>query len=275
MTHAFEQVHQILRGDVARRIRRERASADPTERCVEHRDAGLHRCGRVREAHVARVVEVAAEPDIRAEHVSSEGHAGGHVGRHGDPDRVGERDLAGPERSEFAQDPLEPIDPDLALVRAAERGGERDRRGDSGLGGARTHVGRGGDQARRIGTLVALGEGVGADDHSVDLVDPAGDRSVEAAPVEDQPDVGRPERPRCVVGMQRRHHRVGIGHLRHPSRVHEAHRLDSADARAHEPRDQLDLLLGRQHRRVGLQPVTGGHVHDFDVRAHRAILADR
>ena len=57
-TLAVEQVDEILGADVAGRARRERAAADAADRRVEHGRARLQRRVRVREAGVARVVQV-------------------------------------------------------------------------------------------------------------------------------------------------------------------------------------------------------------------------
>ena len=89
---AVEQVDEILGADVPGRARRERAAADAADRGVEHRRAGLERRVRVREAGVARVVQVHADWAAERHRLADELR---HLARHADADRVGEDDLVG------------------------------------------------------------------------------------------------------------------------------------------------------------------------------------
>ena len=71
----LEQVEDVLGRDVAGRARRERAAAEAADRRVEHGRAGLDRRPRVRDAGVARVVEVAADRDGRGSRTRSTSRA--------------------------------------------------------------------------------------------------------------------------------------------------------------------------------------------------------
>lgn len=80
------------------------------------------------------------EADVGArKHVPRQRDACRHVGRDGDPDRVGQGDLVGLHRSDLCQHLGEPVRVDLALVRAPEAGRDRDRGEDPRRPGARHH----------------------------------------------------------------------------------------------------------------------------------------
>jgi DNA-binding GntR family transcriptional regulator len=70
-----------------------------------------------------------------------------------------------------------------------------------------------------------LAEGVGRDDHHVDLVDAAGERAVEAALVHHQAGIAD-----AVVPREGLHQVVGVGELWDALRVHEAGDLDAPGA---------------------------------------------
>ena len=66
--------------------------------------------------------------------------------------------------------------------------------------------------------------------------------------------------------------RLGVGHLRHASRVHEAAHLDPAHAGVDRPLDQLDLRFRVDDDVFGLQPVAGRHFDDFHAIDLRALI---
>ena len=85
-------------------------------------------------------------------------------------------------------------------------------------------------------------------------------RAVEAAPVQDEPDIGH-----AVVLRHARHHRLGVGHLRHALRVYEARGLQPAHARGHGAPDELQLDLGRQDLGLVLEPVSRRYLDELDA----------
>ena len=61
---ALQQIHNVLRRDVPRRVWRERAAADTSERRVQHRHTGLARGQRIGQTGIASVVEVSTKSDV-------------------------------------------------------------------------------------------------------------------------------------------------------------------------------------------------------------------
>ena len=94
---------------------------------------------------------------------------------------------------------------------------------------------------------------------------PGGHGPLHAAPVEHQADVGD-----AVGRRERGEHRLGVGHLRHAGGVDEAGHLDPAGPGGDRPVDELDLVLGREHGLLVLQPVARRHLDDLhrDKPAH-------
>ena len=91
-----EEVHEVLRGEVARRARRVRAAAGPAGRRVEAADAGVEAGRDVGEGRAARVVEVEGDPLEWDPGVDGQSGQGRDLARHADPDRVAEADLVEP-----------------------------------------------------------------------------------------------------------------------------------------------------------------------------------
>ncbi len=119
-TGAFEQIDEILHRNVARRFRREGATADAAGAGVEPRDAALVRRPRIREARVARVVEVAAQRNV------TNGRAHGvdralYLSGRGSADGVGERNLARARLGKRGCDFDDAVERYFALERATER----------------------------------------------------------------------------------------------------------------------------------------------------------
>ncbi len=123
---ALEQVDKVLGGDVPGRLRRIRTTPEAADGCVEQRRAGLERRVRVREAGVARVVEM--ETYVGAEDRDALDEAL-DLRRRGDADRVREDDLVRVERFAEVGDGG---GVDAALEGAAE--GDADGRGRRQLG---------------------------------------------------------------------------------------------------------------------------------------------
>ena len=153
----------------------------------------------------------------------------------------------------------------LSLERTPERG--TDCNGGADAGGARP-----GDQLHRqtdrlIGghALVAVAERVRRYDDNIDLVDSGSQGTVKSALVHDQPRVADTGWTR-----QRRHHRLGIRHLRDPLRVHEAGDLDPARTSADRTLNQFHLVGGDEQLGLILQTVAGRHFADLNP-GHRSL----
>ncbi len=143
-----EQVEQVLGRDVAGGGRGERAPPDPARAGVERGGAALDGRDRVGVAGVPGVVEVPAQRDAG-------GHVGGdvgqrpHPGRHPDADRVGQRHLVRLGLDAPGQHVGHPLRSDLALERAAERGGYGHRGPQPGRACPRRDPGPRHDRGRR------------------------------------------------------------------------------------------------------------------------------
>ncbi len=97
-------------------------------------------------------------------------------------------ELIGSAVEDAAGDLEDPLGRDLAVEGAAERRGEDDGRGQAGGPGVLGHRLPGGDLDGGVDALVAQGEPVGDDHDRGHLVATGRDRTVQAAPVEDQAD---------------------------------------------------------------------------------------
>ena len=107
--------------------------------------------------------------------------------------------------------------------------------------------------------LIALRERVGCRGDHADLGAAGRKCAIEAATIEHEADVLHVRALR-----QSRHHRFGIGHLRHALRIHEAGNFYPADASIDEPADQLQLERSREHVGLALQAVARTHFDDFE-----------
>ena len=113
-----------------------------------------------------------------------------HLSRHADADRVGNRDLEGLGLRDLAGDVDDTLHRHLALERTAERGGYRDLGANSGGMGGRGHFAPGADRVRARDALVPAVELVGREHDHADLAAARRGGTIEARPVQDQPDIG-------------------------------------------------------------------------------------
>ena len=262
VTGAFEHVDEILGRDVAGRRRCERTAADAAETRIERSDAGGNRCVRIRDAGVARVVEVTAQWNPRYGGADTLHHLD-DLRRHADADRVGERNL---ERLRF-RDALRELDDARDRHLALERATERRRNGDLGAqsrsAGTRRDIEPGGHRFVGAHALVATVERVARDHGHADLVASGGRSALETLPVQHEPDVGD-----VVAAAEPAQHVLGIGHLRHALRVHEARDLDTPQAAVDGALDELDLDRRRHDARLALQAVARPDFDDLDASRH-------
>ncbi len=109
-----------------------------------------------------------------------------------------------------------------------------------------------------------MGERLGGDGDEVHLVDPGGQRSVQASLVEHEADV---RHRRAVRRGPRycRHDLLRTRHLRHPARMHEAHRLQAPYPGRDESTDQLHPGVDVEHPGLVLQAVTRPDLDDMDT----------
>ena len=66
-------------------------------------------------------------------------------------------------------------------------------------------------------------------------------------------------------GCERGQYRLGVRHLRHALRIHEARDLDARQAGVDQAPDEFDLGGGRQHLRFALQAVARADFDDLDA----------
>src|SRR5262245_58295943 len=263
--HAPEHVDEVLGRDVAGRRRRERAAAEAAEARVQHARTRSHGSVGVRQPSVAGVVEVAAQGD--AGHGFGDAPEDlGHLPRHADPDRVGNRDLEGRRLRELARNVDHALHGNLALERAAEGGRDRDLRADPGGARGRRDLAPGADGVRARHALVAAVELVGREDDHADLAAAGRGGAVEPGAVQHQADVGD-----VVAARERLQDRLRVRHLRDAARAHEARDLDAADAGLDRAPDELDLHAGRHARRLVLQAVARPDLDDLDAATLRHV----
>src|SRR5690606_12076173 len=152
---------------------------------VERGDPRLHRRVGVGQAGVAGVVEVAAQADPGRD-LGDGLQLGGDVSGRAHADRVGQAQLVDADLGDRAGQIGDALGGDLALEGTPEGGADRHRAqapGGGEVGADRLPDREGLGDA---GALVALVEGLGGDDHEVDLVHAGRERAVEAATVDDQ-----------------------------------------------------------------------------------------
>ena len=172
-----------------------------------------------------------------------------------------------PSAAALANDGDDLIGGDLALERAAERHGhrQRDRRAAVDLAPGDYDRQRR-DLFRDRGALVAHAEAVGGADYHIGLVAAAGDGALPAARVQDQADT------RCApLAGQCGHDLLGAGHLRHAARIDEGHRFDAANPTSLQAANEFHL-----HRRVEncffvLQAVSRPHLDNLDLGSQRTL----
>src|SRR5579859_1732730 len=152
---AVQQVDEVLRRDVAGRPRGERAAADSAHGRVEQARARLDRSVGVREAGIARVVQVHANG--RPER-ADRGHEAADSPRRGDPDRVREHDLVGAESGDLLGQPQDVLRRDGSLERTAERDADRHGGADPVLVRPRDDASGRRDRLRHRRPLVSLVE---------------------------------------------------------------------------------------------------------------------
>ncbi len=255
---ALEQVDEVLGGDVAGRVRGERAAAEAADRRVEDARARFQRGERIRVAGVARVVEVAAERSSELGGVSDQRS---HCSWGRDADRVGEEERVGLDLGDPGGDLQHAGGIHLALERAPEGDAERHGGADPVSTCSSDDPARGGERVLDRSTLVPLVERLCDTECKADLVEPGREQPVVAALVQRQPgadgSVQRADRGRDLLCAC---------HLRHAPRVDEARHLDAGQAGRRKSSDQLDSDLDVEDFRLVLEPVAWAHVVDRDTR---------
>ena len=257
----MERVHEILRRDVPRRVRREGAAAEAADRRIEHGCTRVERRERVRIAGVSRVVEVT--PDRDAERRDTRGELANRSGRR-DADGVREDESVGVGLGDASGDLENPLRIDLSLERAAERDAQRHGRAEPVLARARHDAAGRRDRLLDGRALVPFVERLGDAEGEPHLVEPGRDEPLVAALVE------------CEPGAHdSRHlsHRfddlLRVRHLRDPPRVDEARDLDRRHAGADELPDELDTSSDVEDLRLVLQTVARADVvHGHSRRGH-------
>ena len=269
---AFEQVDEVLGGDVPGRPRGERATADPADARVEAGDTEVDGRHGVRVARIPGVVEVHPQRGV--------GDPGQRL-----PDRADQR--AGPapgprRRSCPPAPPRRPRPVPRAPPSSTTRRGSTSpsngqpnatasvtEHGSSGVDGARGDVLGHPHQILGTRVLVAPAEGLGHRDHDVHLVDARRHGPLETPAVEHETDVGD-----AGQALDPGHHGLGVRHRRHRVRPHERDGLHPPRTRGDGARDQLHLRRGRQQDRLVLQPVARAHLDDLDHDSPVSVLRD-
>ena len=219
-------------------------------------DAGLESGERVREAVVARVVQV--DPDRDAEGPDA-AHEVAHLPRHADADGVRHDDLVRSDARHSAGELGHAAGVDRALERAAE--GRTDRHGRPYPVGLRALDDplRGGHSLLDGGACVAAVELLGGREGEVHLVEPALPEPVVAALVECEAGIDH-----RVAPVERRNHLLRAGHLRHVPGADEADRLDPRHTGRCETIDQIRPHVGRERDGLVLKAVPRADVADRD-----------
>jgi len=250
---AFEEVDEILGGDVAGRARSVGAAAEPADRGVQHGGARLDRRDRVGVAGVPGVVQVDADRPAA-------GHPPDEVAdlpRRGDADRVREDELRRVEPGAQLRHPSR-VDP--TLEGAAE--GDADGRGHRQLRETEDRLGL---RERLVEghVPVPLVEGLRRGDRAVDPVERRLAQPLVAFQVEDEAGVLG-----SLAPVDPRHDLLRPRHARHAVVADEADRLDSRQPGRGEPVAQLGAGCGRERFRLVLEPVAGPDVTDGHVSSH-------
>ncbi len=250
---ALELPDEILGGDVPGRIRRERAAAEPADRCVEHGRAAVERRPGRRVARVTRVVAV--EPDRFAEDRDTLRQAA-DAARGRDSDRVGENELVGVEAFAEVGDNT---GIDFALERAAECAGHRHR---GRLLRAREHRLHALDRFLQRRVRVASVERVGCRKRAVEPVKRGRGKALVPALVQHEP----AELGLAVIGGC--DNLLRACHLGHELVAHERHGLDPRQSGRGEAGDEVSPYRGRQRHRLVLKPVARPDVADGYLHRH-------
>ena len=238
--------------DVAGRARRERAAADASDGCVEHGRPGLERRERVREAGVARVVQVDADRAFRAATACPTRWRTWL----GTPTPIVSASTisSGAAAASRPASSRHPAGIDRAFERAAERGADRNGGADPVRVGARDDRSAALERLLDRGVLVPLVEGLGRGEGEVHLVEPGRDQPVVARLVERETRVDDARPP-----LDRSDDLLGARHLRDARRVDEADGLD--------PRQTRPPRAGRRARRAS--PARGSWDRSGGRRAGR------
>jgi hypothetical protein len=164
----------------------------------------------------------------------------------------------------------------VGLHRSVERAAERDRDGGGDPQPGRARLGRDSgplpDQAGHRRALVSRAEAVRDRHDDVDLVDPGGQGAVQAAFVQHQPDVTDAvlaRRPCDYRRQHRRHHRLGVRHLRDQGWPRERHGLYPPRARRDAALEKFDLARGGQDPRLVLQAIARRDLDKLDQWTRR------
>ena len=227
--------------------RSERAAAEAAHRRVQKGRARFERCNGVRVAGVPGVVKMAAD---RAPERGDLSRERSNLPRGRDPDRVGEDDLVSTAEPHRECEHRGRIDRPLegTAERDADRHGRRAiRRGEDPLDPRRYLV------DRRV--RVALRERIGGRERHVETVERGRLQPFVTLLVENETGVLD-----ARSWLDRRHHFLRAGHLRHEVVADEARGLNSLQPRAREPVHELGTHGRREHVGLVLQPVTRADV---------------
>ena len=255
-----QHVHEVFGGDVAGRAGGERAPAEAADRRVEVGDPRRHPGQYVGEAEASGVVEVERESHVgevgaqsRAEpvHVRGIGQSGG----------VGHRHPAYPHRVVLAHHPGHPVVGQASLERAAERGGEPADDLHAHVRGQCDHVRHAGQRLGRVAVGVGPAVGVADREHGLPDVHLVFGGPLGALEVRHEYGVLH-----AVAGRHPAHHLGAVTQLGYGLRADERRHLHPVDAGPRERVDDLDLALGRDHRRLELEPVARSDLVDPDPR---------
>jgi hypothetical protein len=124
-----QHVHKIFRRDVSGRVRREGTAPHAPDARIECGDACHHGCIRIRDSCIPRVVEMAAQRNVRDGFAHSLDYRG-DLRRYGDADRVSNCDFDGRRLCEPLRDLDDPRDRHFAFERATECDRNRNLRAD-------------------------------------------------------------------------------------------------------------------------------------------------
>ena len=222
--HPLHHVDKVVRGDVARRLGRERAAADPAGAGVQGDDPVEDGRVGVREPGVAGAVEVVAQRRLLADHGADPGRQLLHPGRGAHADRVGQAELAEPGRAPWR-------------ARSTTLSGSTSPR----TGSRRRWPGQGGEQAPGAGlaatsSATAMASSVLAFwlrrlklslTHTTTLTSSTPASTAWSSPRRSRPAWHRTPRRRGDLS----HDRLGVGDGRDQPWVGERHRLDLAGRR--------------------------------------------
>jgi len=259
----MQQVDDILAGDVAAGTLGVRTATSAGHGRIDHAHAGIEAGQDVRQGLPVSVMEVHRQR--RHRHLGSDGlqHLGGLVWR-ADADGVAQRDLVAAKCMQLARHAHDIGDGHVALVRAAEHGGDIAAHFDAVGGGTFQHRAetRDGFVDGRVDVLLVEGLGRGGEHRH--FLDADGACAVVAGLVRHQHRIRRTR-----ASLDGGEHLGGVGQLRHPLRTDEAGRLDAEQAGARQPVDQFHLVGSGDEGLLVLQTVAWPDLDDADEIGRR------